>query len=174
MQLGNFATQEMAQEAIRSSTSASGRFISRRKTRTASGRDLQSRRRYRAPHCLGAAPMTGNAGRPRAFAQRPLPSMMIAICRASSRACQRLRSSDPEGFFLILLHQTLVDPLDVIVGQMLNVVLQICRCSSCEISLSFSSLRNTSTPSRRTLRNRYAGLLGIFGRDRVNSRRRSS
>src|SRR5438309_5185419 len=50
----------------------------------------------------------------------------------------------------------------------------ILRCSSCEISASFSRRRSSSTPSRRMLRTDTRACSAYFAVTRVSSRRRSS
>src|SRR5258708_37813617 len=66
-------------------------------------------------------------GRPRDFAQRPLPSMMMAACAGGAgKGEEEPLSMDSDlKDFLVLLGEEPVDLLDGLVGQGLDVLVQL-------------------------------------------------
>ena len=115
-------------------------------------------------------------GRPRDFAQRPLPSMMMATCRGggSGSAQWRARSWSDLKDLLVLLRQHVVDVLDRLIGERLDVVLQLALLVLARCLPSFSFFLRLSSPSRRTLRTETRAASAYFAATRVSSRRRSS
>src|SRR5262252_1040980 len=73
------------------------------------------------------------------------------------------RSSDLEDL-LVLLRQRIVDPLDVIVGQMLDLTLQLAALVLRDLGVLLPSLEDLDAVTPH-IANRYPGVFGVFGGD---------
>ena len=125
-------------------------------------------------------------GRPRAAAQRPLPSMMMATCRGASKPslpdrqrlglrCLSIVRRRSNGHDLLFLGgKKLVDFGDGRVGRFLHLVRTCRSCSSSLILWSFSSFLRRSRPSRRTCRTATRAASVYLCATFTISRRRSS
>src|SRR3954465_14959976 len=94
--------------------------------------------------------------------------MMMATCRGrrGGRAAERLirsgGSSDLKDLF-ILLTQRVVDPFDVVIGQVLDVALQLALLVLGNFAILFEPAQRLD-PVLAYLADRHARLLGILGR----------
>src|SRR6516225_5837429 len=86
-------------------------------------------------------------GMPRAFAQRPLPSMMIATCRGSARGMATALIDETLNLqdLHVLLGQRFVDAPDVVVGQVLDLLLLLALLVLRDLGLLLTPLDDLDT-----------------------------
>src|SRR6185437_9909360 len=105
-------------------------------------------------------------GRPRDFAQRPLPSMMMATCAGGGGNGEEAPLSMDSDLkdLLVLLGQKAIDLLDRLVGQGLDVLVELAVLVLGELVVFFLLLQDVEAVAPHVA-HRDARLLGVFGGD---------